>query len=128
VGDITITKNFCNKERDFSASISLSRNENRKITVNEIKTARNSDLIGKFNAVIFSPEDFSIIKDGPSERRRFTDIAISQIKPNYFKCLLKYKEIIKQKNIILREQSGFSAMLDIYPLVPFYNYCSFLPR
>ncbi|MBO5453002.1 MAG: DNA replication/repair protein RecF [Clostridia bacterium] len=105
---------FENKDRDFNASIVLSKNQNRKIRVNDIKTARNSDLIGKFNAVLFSPEDFSVIKEGPSERRRFTDIAISQIKPNYFNCLLKYKEIIKQKNLILKDTSGFSAMLDIY--------------
>jgi len=109
-----IEMDFANRERDFNASVVLSKKQNRKIKVNDIVAARNSDLIGKFNAVLFSPEDFSVIKDGPSERRRFTDIAISQIKPNYFNCLLKYREIIKQKNLILKDNSGFSAMLDIY--------------
>lgn len=105
---------FNNKERDNNASIVLSEKNNRRITLNEIKTAKHSELIGKFNAVLFSPEDLSIIKDGPSERRRFTDIAISQVKPNYFNCLLKYKELIKQKNLMLKDLSGFTPMIDIY--------------
>ena len=109
-----IEMDFENKDRSFNASIVLSKNQNRRIKVNDVLAAKNSDLIGKFNAVIFSPEDFSVIKDGPLERRRFTDIAISQIKPNYFNCLLKYKEILRQKNLILKDTSGFSAMLDIY--------------
>lgn len=105
---------FSNKVRENTASIVLSEKNNRRITLNEIKTAKNSEFIGAFNAVLFSPEDFSIIKDGPSERRRFTDIAISQVKPTYFKCLIKYKELIKQKNQMLKDLSGFTPMIDIY--------------
>ena len=54
---------FLNKERDFNAKINLFSEKNREIFVNDIKAVKNSDLIGRFNAVLFSPEDFSLIKD-----------------------------------------------------------------
>ena len=44
-----IEMDFANRERDFNASVVLSKKQNRKIKVNDIVAARNSDLIGKFN-------------------------------------------------------------------------------
>lgn len=105
---------FETKDRDFQAEFRLFQEKKHQISINDIPAAKNSDLIGNFNAVLFSPEDFGIIKDGPSERRRFTDIAISQVKPNYFKCLMQYQKIIKEKNKMLKEGSDFLALLDVY--------------
>ena len=50
---------------------------------------------------IFS-EDLSIIKDGPLERRRFIDIALSQLKPTYFYDLQQYSRILTQRNHLLK--------------------------
>ncbi len=105
---------FKNKERDMQAKVRLFPNDRHYMEVNDIKVLKNSDLIGNFNAVLFSPEDFSIIKDGPSERRRFTDISISQVKKSYFNCLLTYSKILKQKNKMLKEGNSFISMIDIY--------------
>lgn len=105
---------FVNKERQFNAKINLFSDKNREIFVNDIKTVKNSELIGKFNAVLFSPEDFCIIKDGPGERRRFTDIAISQVKPNYFLKLTEYNKVLKMKNKVLKEGMAYAGMIDIY--------------
>ena len=63
---------------------------------------------------MFSPEDFCIIKDGPGERRRFTDIAISQVKPNYFLKLTEYNKVLKMKNKVLKEGISYAGMIDIY--------------
>ena len=41
--------------------------------------ASHSGMAGKFNAVIFSPVDLSLVADGPAVRRRFLDTAIGQI-------------------------------------------------
>ena len=105
---------FENSERDMQAKIRLFPNDRHYMEVNGIKVTKNSDLIGNFNAVLFSPEDFSIIKDGPSERRRFTDIAISQVKKSYFNCLVNYLKILKQKNKLLKDGNSLSTMIEIY--------------
>ncbi len=105
---------FSRESRDMEAEIILFGDKNREIYVNGIRAKRNAELIGNFNAVLFSPEDFCIIKDGPSERRRFTDIAISQVKPNYFGCLNEYHKLLKMKNKALKEDKAFFGMIDVY--------------
>ena len=54
-----------------------------------------AELMGNLLAVIFSPEDILIVKEGPSLRRRFMDITISQLKPSYFYNLQQYNKIFK---------------------------------
>lgn len=66
------------------------------------KQDKISDLIGLFHAVIFAPEDVMLIKEGPSGRRRFLDLLISQIKPVYFKNLQLYQQYLKQRNNLLK--------------------------
>lgn len=106
---------FSDFEREYKGKFNLFRDRKREIFLNDIRCTKNSELIGKFNAVMFSPEDFTIIKNGPSERRRFTDIAISQVKPSYFLRLVEYQKVLKLKNKILKEDpESYSGMLDIY--------------
>ena len=40
--------------------------------------------MGHINSVLFSPEDLKLVKGSPTERRRFMDMEISQVKPKYF--------------------------------------------
>lgn len=78
------------------------RTQKRSISYNDLALTRVSDLMGLFHAVIFAPEDLSIVKDGPSERRRFLDLLISQIRPRYFRELSVYLHILNQRNKLLK--------------------------
>lgn len=72
------------KDRDGKISISIS--DKKQILVNGIKIKKLSELLGNINIVIFTPDDINILKGGPALRRRFLDMMIGQLKPNY--CLL----------------------------------------
>ena len=74
----------------------------RKIRVNGSEIARSGELMGHVTGVLFSPEDLRLIKDGPGERRRFMDIALSQIRPSYYYALQRYARALKQRNELLR--------------------------
>ena len=52
----------------------LRKNKSKGIAIDGHKLKKAADLLGLCNVVFFSPEDLSIIKDGPSERRRFVDM------------------------------------------------------
>jgi len=104
-----------NKNR-FDISLELFKGEGKKsidiiyetgkkkmVKVNEIPVSRIGNLMGNLLAVIFSPEDILIIKEGPSQRRRFIDITISQIKPSYFYDLQQFSKILLQRNTLLKE-------------------------
>ena len=80
------------------------------------KIRRFSDLMGCLRCVIFSPEDLNMIRGGPSLRRKFMDMMISQLNRNYFIALQQYRISMEQRNAILREsrvkQSRPSAMIE----------------
>ena len=53
--------------------------------------------------VFFSPEDLSIIKDGPSERRRFIDMELCQLDKSYLYNLNQYNKILNNRNKLLKD-------------------------
>lgn len=69
---------------------------------NDVPVDRISRYIGIFNAVIFAPEDMLLIKEGPSVRRRYMDLLISQVRPSYFYSLQRYSKFIQQRNRTLK--------------------------
>lgn len=62
-----------------------------------------SELVGKFCAIVFSPSDLRLIKEGPSERRRFLDLAIAQLYPSYVNIIKKYTKAVAQRNSIIKD-------------------------
>lgn len=77
--------------------------EKKEAYLNGIKQISPRKLLGEFYAVVFSPSVLSIIKDGPSEKRKFIDIAISLVKPNYAALLSKYNKTLIQRNSLLKQ-------------------------
>lgn len=74
----------------------------KAIFINGKAAARTADLIGHASCVTFSPEDLTLIKDGPSERRRYLDMLLSQESHSYFLSLSQYSNALKQRNILLK--------------------------
>ena len=106
---------FEKEDRDGKIKIELSNKKN--IYLNGIKLKKLSELLGNINVVIFTPDDINILKGGPQNRRRFLDIMISQMKPNYMYNLNLYQKTIEQRNNYLRQIREFNKsdeMLEIW--------------
>ena len=106
---------FEKKDRDGKIKIELGNKKN--IYLNGIKLKKLSELLGNLNTVIFTPDDINILKGAPQNRRRFLDIMISQIKPNYMYNLNLYLKTIEQRNNYLRqirEEGKDEKLLDIW--------------
>lgn len=58
--------------------------------------------VGKFNAVIFLPQMTRILEDGPEQRRRYLNLALTQVIPGYAQALSKYSQTITQRNALLK--------------------------
>lgn len=95
------------KKADLSYRIDmhLKKNKSKGIAVNGIPIRRAVELFGIINIVFFSPEDLNIIKDGPSERRRFIDMELSQLDKIYLNDLVNYNKIVNQRNKLLKDIS-----------------------
>lgn len=75
----------------------------RTATLNGIAKSSAAQLGAEIKAVVFSPSHLTMIKDGPSERRRFLDLALCQIRTGYKKLLSEYNRCLLQRNMLLRE-------------------------
>lgn len=92
--------------------IHLKKNKVKGIAVDGIIIKKYSQLFGVVNAVLFSPEDLGIIKNGPGERRRFIDMELCQLNKLYMSYLMDYTKILNQRNNLLKQLGGDSTLFE----------------
>lgn len=105
------------QKTDRDGKIKINIGNKKSVSVNGVKIKKLSELLGNINVVIFTPDDINILKGGPSNRRRFLDIMISQLRPNYMYNLNLYLKTLEQRNNYLRqirEQNKDESLLDIW--------------
>lgn len=102
---------FFGQERVQRASITIESSK-RIIKVNGVEKKTSSSLIEKFCAVVFSPENLSLIKRGPGERRNFIDSAICREKMKNAVTLQKYNRLLKQRNALLKDLQKNDRLLE----------------
>lgn len=86
----------------------------KKVYLNNNPVRNLSDFFGTLNVVMFGPEDISLLKGSPSERRRFIDRAIFNAHPGYATDTMHYEEVLKQRNALLKQPSIDAALLSVY--------------
>ncbi len=102
------------KNENENKKIKVTYFDNKKhlfLGVNEIK--KNYDFIGNLNAIVFSPSDVSLFLDVPDRRRKFLDQELSKISPSYLFSLSQYKNILKERNNLLKEINIDNLHLEI---------------
>jgi len=97
---------------DREQNLYLEIEKGRKFMLNGVKMKSASKIMGEFLAVVFSPVHLSLVKDGPYERRKFLDIAISQLKPKYAVTLSRYNKALAQRNMLLKDIYYHSELYD----------------
>ena len=105
------------QKKDRDGKIKIEIGNKKQISINGVKIKKLSELLGNINIVLFTPDDINILKDGPSNRRRFLDMLIGQLKPNYVYNLNMYLKTIEQRNNYLRqirEENKPEEMLEIW--------------
>ena len=111
----TIELEYEKSDRDGKIKINLNRQ--KSIYLNGIKIKKLSELLGNIHIVIFTPDDIDILKGGPQNRRKFLDIMISQLRPNYMHLLNLYLKTIEQRNNYLKqikEENKDENLLEIW--------------
>lgn len=106
---------------DYQIDMHLKKTGSKGIAINKIPIKRASELFGIVNFVFFSPEDLNVIKNGPSERRRFIDMELSQLDKVYMNNLSNYNKIVSQRNHLLKEISfgdrvSLESTLDVWDM------------
>ena len=113
-----ISLDYVDCNRDNNISIEFLGEKKKIAEKNHLRAERMSDIVGSFRAVLFCPEHLSLIKDGPSERRNYLDIAISRISQKYIRSLQRYNYFLKQRNSLIksafRDRASFDATVELW--------------
>lgn len=105
------------QKSDREGKIKIEIGDKKQVYLNGIKLKKLSELLGNINIVIFTPDDINILKGGPQNRRRFLDIMISQLRPNYMHLLTLYTKTLEQRNNYLKQikfENKDETLLDIW--------------
>ena len=88
---------------EVSVKITPGESRKKQVYIDRKRANRLSQLMGRVQCVIFSPEDLLLVREGPAVRRRYVDMLLSQLSPGYFVALQQYQKALEQRNAILRE-------------------------
>ena len=83
-------------------AVNIKRDEKKIINVNKTPVKRLGELLGTLLTVVFTPYDLSLVRGGPSERRKFMDVELCQLNRIYYYELKQYYHILKQRNALLK--------------------------
>lgn len=78
----------------------------KDIFVNDVKYDNSKDLKALFKIVLFTPEDLTIIKDGPNFRRKLIDDIIISVNFHYKQIKRDFDKVLFNRNKILKSQNS----------------------
>lgn len=90
----------------------LKKNKSKGVAIDGIPIKKSSELLGLLHIIFFSPEDLSIIKNGPSERRRFINLELSQLDKVYLYNLTEYNKVLNNRNKLLKQMKFSPELAD----------------
>ena len=89
-------------ERRAVLEIEINPGKSNRARINRSPLPKAKELLGLVRTVVFSPEDLSLVKGDPSERRRFLDDLLVQISPRFAGTRADYERVLKQRNSLLK--------------------------
>lgn len=92
--------------------VHLKKGRAKGVAVNGIPIRKVTELFGLINVIFFSPEDLSIIKNSPAERRRFIDLELCQLDKIYTYNLVNYNKVVNQRSKLLKDIEFDHSLLD----------------
>lgn len=101
----------------YKLDMHLKKNKPKGVAINGVPIHKASELFGIVNLVFFSPEDLNLITNGPSERRKFLDLELSQLDKIYLSDLSHFQKTVNQRNKLLKGiafRPGLAETLDVW--------------
>ena len=71
--------------------------------VNYLEKKRLSSYLGNLNVILFAPENLTLVKGSPQNRRKFVDMELGQMSSLYLYDLVEYNRVLKQRNTYLKQ-------------------------
>jgi DNA replication and repair protein RecF len=92
--------------RETLIEAELARVGRNRVQVNRQKLGRVRELLGSVRVTVFSPDDLTLVKGGPGDRRRFMDDTLVALATKYDAIRLEIDRVVRQRNTLLKQASG----------------------
>ncbi|NJQ14623.1 DNA replication/repair protein RecF [Streptomyces bohaiensis] len=89
-------------ERQQLVELELNPGRANRARINRSTQVRPRDALGIVRTVLFAPEDLSLVKGDPGERRRFLDELLTALAPRLAGVRADYDRVLKQRNTLLK--------------------------
>lgn len=95
---------------EFGVRLVYMPREGKRMFLNKSPLERLASIVGQIPIVVFSPGDQALTAEGPEVRRRFLNNILSQARPVYLDDLMKYRRVLKQRNVLLMQYRRTRAL------------------
>ena len=106
-GTVEKTTTKTNLELQFSKKGKIAK-------VNYLEQKRLSSYLGNLNVILFAPENLTLVKGSPQNRRKFVDMELGQMSSLYLYDLVEYNRVLKQRNTYLKQLAIKKKQQDEY--------------
>jgi len=100
-------------EREQTLEARIFHGRRRELYANDVKLKKATELSGRLTAVLFCPDDLTIIKDGAAVRRKMMDNCLSQLRPGYLAALTEFNKLYEHKTRILKDHYEKPSLLEL---------------
>jgi DNA replication and repair protein RecF len=85
------------------------RSDGKELWYDERRVTRLADHVGRFPTVVFSSQDLQLIRGAPGPRRRWMDLTLASMDPEYLNALQTYGRALAGRNILLKRPDAGAA-------------------
>ena len=89
--------------------VSLRQGQKKTVTHDKQPYERMADHIGRYPAVLISPYDTDLIRQGSEERRKYFDSLMAQLDHEFLEQLITYNSLLRQRNAVLKQGGHANA-------------------
>ena len=91
-----------NDGRELTVDLVIGGARSNKAAINGAPCRRPRDVLGILRAVMFAPEDLSLVRGDPGERRRFVDELVAMRGPRWAAAKSDYDRVLRQRAALLK--------------------------
>ena len=99
----------CEDDRSVSVDLQINPGGTNKVRINRAPATRARDILGIVRSIVFAPEDLSLVRGDPGDRRRFLDDMTIQRHPRMSGVRADYDKVLRQRNALLKSAAGRSS-------------------
>ncbi|TQF74699.1 DNA replication/repair protein RecF [Rhodococcus spelaei] len=95
-----------NDSRELAIDVEINDGKANRARMNGSPVRRPREILGVLRAVLFAPEDLSLVRGDPGDRRRFLDELLCSRIPRMAAVRADYEKVLRQRSALLKTAGG----------------------